>query len=317
MACDQIQGFLYSPALPAIEVARYLAPQGGHRPPIRSSAASSTVDRILAAGDPVEASRPGAAWQGEVRARAESALRRSLETRTLVIDDERSTFGQVTLRMMRLGADVHLVQGIDEASVFVEQDEPELDLVVIAPSIDLRRLAVLREQILKTSASKSLRILVVGEAVDAERRQNLREVRVDWLVTERVEDVDLRFFIGAARSHTDRPHDQRAVRVPLETTAWIRANGDRRIGTLTSLSRRGAFIETADPYAIGQSIRLEFKVGTIHIRAFANVSYQHEGGQENSPYRPAGIGVAFYESDDGVTDEIDGIIEQIWARHRP
>ncbi len=317
MGCDQIQGFLYSPALPAIEVARYLAPQGGNRPPIRSSAASSTVDRILAAGDGVEASRPRAASQDEVRARAERARKRSLETRTLVIDDERSSFGQVALRMMRLGADVHLVQEIDEASVFVEQDEPALDLVVIAPSIDLRRLAVLREQLLKKSAAKSLRILVIGEPVDSELRQNLREARVDWLVTERVEDVDLRFFIAAARSQADRPQEQRAVRVPVETTAWIRANGGRRIGTLTSLSRRGAFIETADPYEIGQSIRLEFKVGTTHVRAFGNVSYRNEGGQENSPYRPSGVGVAFYESDGGVTDEIDGIIEQIWARHRP
>ncbi len=317
MACDQIQGFLYSPALPAIEATRFLAPQGGNRPPVRSNGDSSTVDLILAAGEAVEASRPKAVSQVEVRARADSARKRSLETRTLVIDDERGSFGQIALRMMRLGADVHLVQGIDEASVFIEQDEPVLDLVVIPSSIDLRRFAVLREQLLKKSAAKGLRSLVIGSPVDAALRQGLRQARVDWLLTEQVEDVDLRFFIGAARSQADHSHDQRAVRVPVETTVWIRANGERRIGTLTSLSRRGAFVETADSYEIGQSIRLEFKLSTTHVRAFGNVSYRQDAGQESSPYRPSGIGVAFYESDGGVTDEIDGIIEQIWARHRP
>ncbi len=321
MGCDQIQGFLYSPALPAAEAVRFLAPRGGQRPAILSTAASSAVDRILSPGRADEPTRPLPMSESEPTpgesARIDRARKRAPATRTLVIDDARGAFGQIALRLMRLGADVHLLHDLDEALIFVNQDEPVLDLVVVSPAIDLARLAILRELLSKVPDAPILRILAVGEPVDDEARQRIRQARVDWLVSGRAEDADLRFFISVSRSTTSLAGEQRAVRVPVETTAWIRANGERRIGTLTSLSRRGAFVETADAFEIGQSVRLEFKLGTIHIRAFGHVSYGVAASEDALIHRPAGIGVVFYESETNVSDEIDGIIEQIWSRHLP
>ena len=320
MGCDQIQGFLYSPAVPAAEAVRFLAPRGGRRPAILSTTASSTVDRILSAGISEEPPPPSSTKREnapEASAPVDRVRRRPPATRTLVIDDERSAFGQVALRLMRLGADVHLVHDLDEAVLFVNLDEPVLDLLVVSPSIDLGRLAALREQLGKDPTAPSLRVLVVGEHVDDDQRLRIRQARLDWLVTGRLEDADLRFFIGASRSSGGISGEQRAVRVPVETTAWIRANGERRVGTLTSLSRRGGFVETADDYEIGQSIRLEFKLGSVHVRAFGKVSYCIEGSEESLLHRLAGVGFVFYESETSVSDEIDGIIEQVWSRHLP
>ncbi|MFO0691790.1 MAG: EAL domain-containing protein [Myxococcota bacterium] len=323
MGCDQIQGFLYSPALPPAEATRFLAPCGAERPVVPSSPATAVIDQILAPVEapPIameaarEASDASPASTG--RGASERGRQRIAETRTLVIDAEPSAFGQVVVRMMRLGADVHLVQGMDEAAVFVEQDEPTLELLVVPPTIDLERLAALRERLEKESPAIQTRILVIGEVAEGERRRALRQARVDWLITGPIEDADLRFFIGAARFHGDRPQHQRAVRVPLETTAWIRAAGERRIGALTSLSRRGAFIETSDVYPVGQPIRLEFKMSGTHIRVFGHVLYCHENGPDAPPHRAPGIGVVFYEPDEATTDQIDAIIEQVWSRHLP
>lgn len=325
MGCDQIQGFLYSPALPAIEATRFLAPCGAERPIVPTSHAGAAIDQILApvevAPSPLEPvleaqDSPSSNPTGHVL-RSDRGRLRLAETRTLVIDDEPSVFNQIVVRMMRLGADVHLVQGLDEASIFIEQDEPTIELLVVSPTIDLARLTVLRERLEKAAVGIQTRILVIGEVVDAERRRMLREARVDWLITGPIEDADLRFFIGAARFHGDRPQNQRAVRVPLETTAWIRVAGERRIGALTSLSRRGGFIETADVYPSGQPIRLEFKMGGTHVRVFGHVIYRHETGPDGPSHRAPGIGVVFYEPDEGTTDQIDAIIEQVWSRHLP
>ncbi|MBY0399410.1 EAL domain-containing protein [Myxococcota bacterium] len=344
MGCDQIQGFLYAPALPALEATRFLAPRGMARPVVPSSSASAVIDEILAptepAAQPGEVSHalqepmvsnalperpeetPGAksvahGGASEVLSPPERGSQRPAETRTLVIDDEQGSFGQIAVRMMRLGADVHFVQDMDEATLFVNEDEPTLELLVVSPAIDLDRLGALRERLEKASSGIQTRILVVGGGLDDRRRQAFREARIDWLITGPVEDTDLRFFIGAARFHGDRPQHQRAVRIPLETTAWIRVGGDRRIGALTSLSRRGAFIETADEYAIDQPVRLEFKANDTRVRVFGHVIYRHAAGADSSPYRAPGIGVVFYEPDGDTTDQIAVIIEQIWSRHLP
>ncbi|MEZ4332522.1 MAG: EAL domain-containing protein [Myxococcota bacterium] len=332
MGCDQIQGFLYSPALPALEAARFLAPLGGERPRVPTSAAAKTLDRILAAdetaaesaGGPTPAEQPTPDGAGRPLALAPAGTMRgspkadrSAATRVLVVDDDRSGFGQLALRMMRLGADVHLVQGIDEAVVFVELDEPRIDLLVGSVETDLGRLAALRERLEKTNPGDAVRLLLIGEAADDARRQSIRQARVDWLATGPVEDADLRFFIGAARFHGDGPRSQRAIRVPLETMAWIRAGGERRVGTLTSLSRRGAFIESSDPYEVGQSIRVEIKVDGTHVRLFGSVAYCVDGDASVGHLRPAGIGVVFLEPDTETTAQVDAIIERIWTRHLP
>ena len=317
MGCDQIQGFLFAPAVPALEASRFLARRGADRPRVPTSPSAGKVDQILAIDEASEFEPFGPVPKPTDRARDPLSSERQTETRTLVLDDERGSLSQLTVRMMRLGADVHLVQGIDEACVFVDQDEPTLDLMVVPISTNLPRLADLRERIEKAADGSRLQILVVGDAVEVELRTELRQARIDWLVTGPIEDVDLRFFIAAARHDGGRSNHQRAARVPIESTAWIRASGERRVGTLTSLSRRGAFVETNDGYRVGQSIHLEFKADNTRIRAFANVAYCHDGEQEIAPYSSAGIGVVFYDTDEETTSQVDGVIEQIWSRHLP
>lgn len=318
MECDQIQGFLYSPGVPAHEATRFLARRGEEAPRISASelalattsiedeaadrdAMQAPIEDENVESDPILAERP-----------------RSPETRALVVDDAEGRVGAISVRMMRLGADVHLVQDVDEASLFVNQDDPIVDLLVVPIDADLDRIASLRERIEKGEGTPQVRVLAVGSGtIDEARRQQLRQARVDWLITGAISDGELRFFIGASRHHGDRGRNQRAIRIPLETTTWIRANGDRRIGTLTSLSRRGAFVETDDPYAVGQSIRLEFKVGATHVRVFGNVTYRHIGGQSTAPYRATGIGIVFYEPEADTVEQVDAIIEQTWSRHIP
>ncbi|MEM9175039.1 MAG: EAL domain-containing protein [Myxococcota bacterium] len=320
MGCDQIQGFLYSPAVPAAEAARFLATVGSPRPKMATSSSTPELDQALAGGDAGGLDRTHDALPAVHGGDSVQRLGRPPETRVLVIDGPEASLGMVSVRMMRLGADVHLVQDVDEACLFVTQEEPIVDLVVVTPTVDLTRVAQIRETLDKRMPDDPSRVLVIGDEPDAEGREALRKARVDWLITGHAEDSELRFFLGAARYRGGAGYMQRSVRVPIESTAWIRAGGVRRVGTLANLSRRGAFVETEDEYEIGQSIRLEFKWGAHRIQIFGSVTYctdADEDALETEDESGKGIGVLFLEPTRETEDELGEIVEQIWNRLRP
>jgi hypothetical protein len=222
--------------------------------------------------------------------------------------------------MVHLGADVHLVQDIDEASLFVTHEEPVVDLLVSGPDVDLGRLAQLREALDKRSPDDPARVLVIGDEPPEARRAALRAGRVDWLTIGHSDDAELRFFLGAARYRGGTGYMQRSVRVPVESTAWIRAEGVRRVGTVINLSRRGAFIETDDVYEVGQSIRLEFKWGSHEIQIFGSVTFRNGGTDDEFAAEGealTGIGVIFLEPSRETEDALGEIVEQVWNRLRP
>ena len=88
-------------------------------------------------------------------------------------------------------------------------------------------------------------------------------------------------------------------------------------GVITSLSRRGTFIETTDTLKTGQPIRVEFKIGSQLISVFANVTRTHEGEIGNPDAMVPGIDVIFYEVDDTTDAMISEAVEQIWMLYRP
>ena len=86
---------------------------------------------------------------------------------------------------------------------------------------------------------------------------------------------------------------------------------------LTSLSRRGAFIETSDAYTIGDPIRVEFKIEGRPISLFANVTRVDSGGSRQGEALPPGIDVIFYEVDHITDAAISDAVEALWMRYRP
>ncbi len=304
MECDQIQGFLYSPAIPSEEATRFLASVGGESPQVKEvGGASPTIGTAEAtpAAPPVEIA-------------AEPAASLHHPPRILVIDGAHGGLGPIAFRMTRFSADVHLVSELAEARLFVEQEEPVLDLVIAAPELDLEPLALLLEQIRKLAKEHVPRLLFVGAEPDEARREEIRERGADWVLWEPYGDPELRFFVNAARSNRDWKLQRQSVRVPIETIAWIRASGRRGAGLLTSLSRRGAFCETSDRFEVGQPVRLEFKIDARPISIFANVARCREAGGRDG--EPAGIDVIFYEVDDVTDATLSESVEQLWMRYR-
>jgi diguanylate cyclase (GGDEF)-like protein len=313
LQCDQIQGFLYSPAVAGTEAARFLATIGASRPPMHSATAPAKIEQLLAADLSAPGSSEAIAKSPTGRSKPRSETERLRATRVLVIDDESSRVGPIAMRMMRFGADTHMVQDIDEASLFISQEEPIIDLLLVDSMVDLECLAVQREILKKINPGQTPRVMMVGEEPSDQRRSALRQAAVNWFVPGDPGDAEIRFFIWVAPFQGSQGRMKRSVRVPLDTTAWIRIAGDRRFGTLSNLSQRGAFVETEDTYDVGQSVRLEFKVEEQRVRVFGSVAYHQ--GEQGETGRPPGIGLIFYGSDRDAEDRISEIIERIWNRY--
>ena len=315
MGCNQIQRFLFSPAIPSEEATRFLANDGMERPAIKPIIASGGGRPITGMVDPNAFSKD-AVGQRELPPNTRSA---NSPPRVLVIDSMPSSLGQTAFRMTRLDADIHLVTGIEEAMVFVQREEPDLDMVIAPPEIDLPALGELMERVRKMVSDHVPRLLVVGEEPSREKRDLMLRAGADWALWEPYADRELRFFVNAARSNRNWKFQRQSVRVPLDTMGWIRAGAHRGAGVLTSLSRRGAFIETSESYTVGQPIRVEFKLENRPISVFANVTRVHDSGEgsEECIDHPLGIDVIFYEVDDVTDGAIEEAVERLWSRYRP
>lgn len=315
MGCDQIQGFLFSPAIPSEEATRFLAAEGSERPSVQPIISADASRAIVGESDPSEEDETDTSI-GALPEQARTP-RPGAPPRVLVIDMVPSRLGASAFRMTRLGADAHLMTGLDEAVMFLAEEEPVLDLVIAPPEISLQPLGELVERIKKNAPDHVPRLLVAGKEPGAERRDAIRAAGVDWVLWEPFSDPELRFFVNAARSNRNWKFQRQSVRVPLETIAWIRAGGQRGAGVVTSLSRRGAFIETTDPYSAGQPIRIEFKIESRLVSVFANVTRIHEPSADSADATSRGIDVIFYEVDAATDTLISDTVERIWMRYRP
>ena len=314
MGCDQIQGFLYSPAIPSEEATRFLAANGGERPTIAPVITEGL--QVVGEADPdyeenADRDLPAAANATDETQEHPTLV---LPPRILVVDSEPSTLGSVAYQMTRLAADVHLLTGLDEASLFVDQEEPVVDLMIISASEASLATGELFERVKKLATTHIPKLLVIGEEPDEAVRETIRRTGADWALWHPFGDPELAFFVNAARSARNWTGRSQSIRVPIESMAWIRAGASRATGVMTSLSRRGAFIETAEPFLPGQPIRIEFKIDGRPVSLFANVSRAQEAEGEALP---AGIDIIFYEVDDITDAMIEEAVERLWMRYRP
>jgi diguanylate cyclase (GGDEF)-like protein len=314
MGCDQIQGFLFSPALPSEEVTQFLGSQDRMPPKVKPILAPIASIASIGEDEPPEvedASLPAVHDSCRV-----NVIPASTPPRILVIDSIPSSLGTTSYRLTQLEADVHLVTGIHEARLFVRHEEPTIDLVIACPDEDLGSLGVVNEMLAKIAPDHTPRLLICGAEPDKSRRKAIREARADWVLWEPFDDPELRFFVNAARSNRSWKYQRQSVRVPFDSIAWIRSGGSRSTGVVTSLSRRGAFIETSDNHSVGQPIRLEFKVDAETVSLFANVSGVQKTEQADKSLSSFGINVIFYQVDSLTDAVLADAVERLWLRFR-
>jgi diguanylate cyclase (GGDEF)-like protein len=355
MHCDQIQGFLYAPALPAEDVQRFLA-RPGEQPPIAEFSASqpgrlpagTEATEELEKDDPappdvlatppipqIDADLPSnrmpdAARQDHDEPRAElpatssadSEVRRSLlrtaddGCRVLLLDDGSGAVGPLALRLSRLGIDVHYASALDEARLFVAQERAAIRLLAVPPTIDLGHAQAVRAALTReTGATPPL--VVIGEKPGAATRSRIREAGATWTLWAPFDDIELRFVLKSALALPRELSLRREPRVPVDLVAKVQAGGRREMAVMSSLSPRGAFVEMSDPLPVGSQLRLEFELSTDRFRLFARVVHRQQDDPDRPLSAPAGMSVVFHEPDRAADLALRKAVEESAARYLP
>jgi hypothetical protein len=319
MKCDQIQGFLFSPAVPADDARRFLA-RVGESPPVLAMPRSGPPgarprDRALEEGGPAPLPDPGA---GRIAASSQTfeidAVAATpppeLLRKLLLVDDGTGALGPLALRLGRLGFDVHYAGEPDEGHLFVAQEKHAIRVLAISPAVELTEANKILDGMTRTSGSRPA-FIALGEEPDAERRSRLREAGVDWVLWAPFNDTELRYLVKGAMAPASELAPRHRHRLPVDLTANLRAGDRQEVAVISSLSAEGAFIEMSDPFPVGSPLEVEFDLSGKRLRSMARVVHQQRDDLEN-PAAVSGIGILFLQGADRETTRV--LLEAIRER---
>jgi hypothetical protein len=309
MCCDQIQGFLFAPALPPDEVVRFMA-RPGEPVPICTPVTTSALRR----------ESPGESEEHDLDEEDLLPAPRMLDTdtdsgRVLIVDDGAESLGHLALRLGRIGIDTHYAATADEGQLFVHQEGDAIRVIGAPPTVDFDRLVEVRESLDKISGEKS-RLVVIGEKPDDAVRDRIREIGADWVLWAPFNDAELRSLLKSAITRSGALADRRESRVPVDLVATIASGKRREVAVVSSLSPRGAFLEMADPLPRNTSLRIVMDLPGERFRGFARVLYvQHEDPEQ--PAETSGMGVEFFGADPDTERLLCKAVKELEARYQP
>ena len=316
MSCDLIQGFLYSPALEANDVTPLLAAFGQDRPTLEPK--PDEIAFTHAADPTPECELEGKIESSEWKtAPIDPAPERDSIQHALFLDGGGGLNQSVAARLAHLGVTVHEFPAGVIGEKFVAPREGKINLVVLGSDVDLTSARRVLKSLESQNKSKRASIVVTGKMPSDDRRKALRELGAEWALWTPFDDVDLRFVVRSAMPTDYASRERNAARIPTNAMAWIRARARREVGVLSSLSRRGAFVEMAEPLPEGSSIKLEFELPAGRISTFAKVVHQRMPSGVNPDISTSGIDVTFYGLDPAGEFTIGEIVDANAERFKP
>jgi diguanylate cyclase (GGDEF)-like protein len=309
LGCDQIQGFLFSPALPPDELAPYLGRADGAIPVYgpgmsASGRASSANDHDDFADAP--ALRDGIEFEEDG---ARGIEQRGDRGRALLVDDACGSLGPLALRLGHLGTEIHYASETDEAHLFVGQEADRIRLLIAPPTLDFKAGREVLDNLTQV-AGRRQRFIVIGERPADEVREKIREAGVDWVLWSPFNDAELRYLVRNGMALPENIAERREARVPVDFVARIKNQPSRAVAVVSSLSARGAFIELSNPPAVGSQLKIEIDLLHDQFRGFARVVYLQTD-------EPSGIGVTFYGTSRDDERMLRKTVKEIESRYLP
>jgi hypothetical protein len=232
---------------------------------------------------------------------------------TLIVDNENALV-ELPLRILRIGVDVFYTRNWEEARLLAREEASRIRLVLFPPSVDFDHIRGVLD-CLRAAASEVPRTLaVVGPQPDEHTREGLRSGGVDLALWEPFDESALRQVLANALTVQDHP-DLRAVpRFP--TTLLARAfSGIRRKDVIVStLSLRGAFLETPFPFLEETRITLELALPDGQLVTKATVVYSCSVHAPAPPGQPPGMGISFSGLDLTLEDRLGRFLAELRDR---
>lgn len=212
--------------------------------------------------------------------------------RLLVVDDAKTSLGDLALQMVRLGIDVLHASLVDEAELLARQEGTAVRGVLMPSTSDVGDLDRMLESVGPYTGIAPEMIALVGPRADEARLDRLRARGMRFRLWSPFEDRDLRFLawlVAWAGGDDDlRIH----ARVPTVLPAEVTRQGETRAMMVGDLSPAGAYLETDAPFPAGCRVNLEISLPSGPIRITGIVRWVADTRSRAPRVRP-GFGVEF------------------------
>jgi hypothetical protein len=175
----------------------------------------------------------------------------------LVLDVGKDSFGELALRLVRLGVDAVLAAGVEEAELMARQERIQMCAMLLPASASGELVDRALESVGSHTEVGPEAIAVVGPRPDEGALEALRQRGVGWRLWEPLEDRDLLFMAGALMWPGSDADLRLDVRIPTALPALVSQGRVSRSVLVGDLSPSGARVETDAPFAEGSEVELE------------------------------------------------------------
>jgi CheY-like chemotaxis protein len=213
----------------------------------------------------------------------------------LVLGGHATPLASLAERMRRLGYSVARAKTPLDALDLSQERGCRFAVALVETTLPVVNLERALSELRARAGEDDLVFIAAGNRPDAERREQLRRADVKLALWEPVGDHALRFQLNRALAG-GRPDWLRGdLRIPTEMPVRIFSAGREKRATVYSLSRGGAFLETARPSPTGADLAIELPAPAGNIGVAARVLYTNVPGNLQSSKLPGGMGIRFTE----------------------
>ncbi len=211
----------------------------------------------------------------------------------LILDDEAGQIGELALRLVRMGVNVHYANDFDE-TVLLKGQAPEQVGAVLVPS---KRATEWLPPILKRLRLPPAAVVPAGPSLDEATVESLRSEGIRWALWQLDDDRAARFVVTSAMSETDPAEIRFDLRVPTELLASVKRGPLDRPCVIRNLSTGGARVELDPPVPVGSRITLGLGMNGASHTLGAKVMWSTESAEEQPAGRNPAMGVQFQDLD--------------------
>jgi len=194
-----------------------------------------------------------------------------------------------TLRaqILRLGFLPFEVYRLEDAAREFERGSPLSGIVLLSTTHPRRGLAAGLERL--RNAAPRLHLIAVGPEPGVDKGEVLRHAGVGIGLWTPVADEDLELVLSLASSISIEHEGRSYRRTPTRICATLVGPRCEATGTIRNLSTAGAFVETDEPFASGESLELRFALEERALALDARVVYTVDPCQESPASRGVGV----------------------------
>jgi hypothetical protein len=232
----------------------------------------------------------------------------------LIVDSNEQVLAELPLRILRIGVDVFYARNWEEASLLAREKASRIRAVLFPTSIDFDHIRDVRDCLRSCASEVPRTLVVVGPQADEPTRARLRNGGVELALWEPYDESALRQALANALTVRDHADEREVPRFPTTLLARAFSGIQRRDVIVSTLSLRGAFLETPFPFLAETRITLDLALPDGQLVTKATVVYSQAARSAEPPGHPPGMGTAFADLDPALEDRLGRFLGELRDR---